>query len=291
MKVEYVWTVEENRERRAEVDAKRRRVAETKYENAPIDRFQEHRRSLVAAQSTLVSNLVHHFDNLTAQQTQELDALRKALPMKLRLKLSGYVDLLRVYFRTGQQFVEGIPQYRDLDLNHRCFLGNRSLTVLVGMHIMNNMNLTNFLPHRNGGFEQFHEVFYGEEAMRRGDQVRLNVKTVLDVDGTLMKLFLAILTFTHLTCDVTSNQLDDSSYSQVVGERQNQFIELIWSYMSYRWENERMVVNLFMKMIAACLQVQILIAEQNFREDTSSVALNELIEKTKSELLISSNDE
>lgn len=283
MKIEYVWTNEENREHREKIESKRRRTM-------TIERFDDKRLSLTSNQSILVSNIIHHFDFANEQQTNELNLLRKSLPLKLRLKLSNYEELLRVYFKTGQYFVDGIPHYRNLETNHRNFLLNRSLTIVVAINAMNSMNLTNFRPHFDKDFQEFHEIFYGQAMIRRTETNRLRVKTILDIDQTLMKLFLTILVFTHLTCDENLNRNDDESYRKSIYERQNEFVELLWSYMFYRFENERTVVNLFTKLISMCLQIQIFIADQMIREENSAVVLNDLIEKTKSKLLITAED-
>jgi len=283
MKIEYVWTNEENREHREKIESKRRRTM-------TIERFHDKRLSLTVNQSTLVSNVIHHFDFINEQQTQELNLLRKSLPLKLRLKLSNYEELLGVYFRTGQHFVDGIPHCRNLETNYRNFLLNRSLTIVVAVNAINSMNLTNFRPYFDKDFKEFHEMFYGQEMIRRTETNRLLVKTVLDIDQALMKLFLTILVFTHLTCDENLNRNEDESYRKTIGERQNEFIELMWSYLFYRFENERTVVNLFTKLISMCLQIQIFIADQTIREENSAVVLNEMIEKTKSKLFISLED-
>lgn len=291
MKLEYVWTEEESLEYRAEVEAKRKRLVECQSKNGPINRFQERRRFLTNDQSTLVSNLVHHFDRLHDEETQALNSLRKSLPLKLRLKISNYEDLLRTYYKTNQSFLESLPLYQNLDVNHRSILSSQYLTVLTCVGTSMSMSLTDFRPHSDKDFGEFHEIYYGKELCHQYEKYRLRVDSILRFDPTLMKLFLAVLAFTPLNCEFFQPIICDSSYIRAITERQHRLLELLWHYMIARFEPERLVIQIFSKMVMYCLELQNFMHRLSEQTAQSTVDIDELIKKTQSELFIDRHDQ
>ena len=279
----------ENAQYREQVERNRRRLVETKYQTALIDQFDTHATSqalLSIDQRTCISNLIHHFDHSVEQETNQMLALQKSIPLKLRLKFSTYESMVRIYYETSRTFFEQIPDYQELNIVHRTGLSGWNRTLLVAMGVFNSTNTTGFRGHKDKEFKQFHELFYGEEILARIDVLCSRLESIVNIDRTIIKLFMALLGFTHLIYDVSISMEGENSYSHLIHDRQQRFLVLFWSYLLYQFPEEHLAARLFSQLIFFSLDVQNFFEEVRVRQAASQNAIDEMIKKMESSITV-----
>lgn len=148
------------------------------------------------------------------------------------------------------------------------------------------MNTTSLRAHIDKDFEKFHELFYGVEILARIEVFRSRLESIVSIDPTIIKLFMATLGFTHLIYDVSSSMEDESAYSHLINDRQHRFLVLFWSYLLYKFPQEHLAVRLFSQLIFFSLGVQNFFRDISVRQTASQSALDEMIKKMEASMIV-----
>jgi len=122
---------------RQRVEDKLRVLVEQKYKRAQLvslDLLNVDRSSLNVTQWCLISNITHSYDALFEKHKQKIVPFRlcdEQKPIKLRLKISNYQQLVATYFTFIVPFLEHIPDYQSLELSDRLRLIHHNMIKLT----------------------------------------------------------------------------------------------------------------------------------------------------------------
>jgi hypothetical protein len=158
---------------------------------------------LTKDQWSFLSNVVHVYDN-TSPLLNILNNLnvQSTYPLKIRMKIvaDNLLNVISSVFRAIGPFVELLPQFSALQINDKNELIERHLRTVGGfggMLILREANVYSSPIYRNS-----FALHYGSELFDEG----LNVADRHEIDGTLVKLFVAALFFS--TCSDVVSQVN-----------------------------------------------------------------------------------
>lgn len=194
----------------------------------------ENDRSLLSNDEwTLLSNLVHTYDNLDViPYTRRFIQCQSALPLKSRLKASAMVDYLKYLYSAFQVYVEQTPYYNFLPANTRKDLivrNSETFGIINSMFIIRETNAMNYPAFRTGA-----DMVYTPA----GVQAFNCFISRLDPNNILVQLMLAILAFAPNSSVVNFDSLSDVNCeydSILIFNVENIFVTMIWKYLLYQY--------------------------------------------------------
>ena len=271
---------------------KNRRLIEQKYKQtqlSTLDLLLADRSSLHSYQWGVISNVTHVYDRLFEEQNQKLDHLRISQgqkPVKIRLKMANYQELVSTYFEFIVPFLEHIPDYQTLDISDRTALIHHNMITLTGIHSHYASSTTGFIPHLDKVYAPLVELMYGNEITVNNERLRQQLDSIFHTDLVLVKLLLVILGFSNYTSCLTSTSPiinDEMNFAKKLFTIQNYYVDILWRYMLFRFRDGNLVVHLYSKIIYNCLHVQKFThqvsEENNLHKDMYENLIEEIEEK------------
>ena len=128
------------------------------------------------------------------------------------------------------------PQFRSLSSDDRSMLAQTTMIYTSALS-------ASFIIHKLGLMDSV--VYFDAVGMISHPSVIPTVQRMacrLDFDMTVMKLFLAVLSFSTTSCTVYSNTPARSfSNSKQILDIQNSYVDLLWRYLVYQHNHEHAV--------------------------------------------------
>jgi len=290
-------TTEEITRSQQRVEDKHRSLVEQKYTRAQLvtlDLLHADRSSLNTNQWSVISNITHIYDRLFDELKQKIHRLHMfdvVKPIKMRLKALNYQQLVVTYFTFIPPFLERIPDYESLKLSDRLTLIHQNMIKLTGIHSHYMASITGFIPYFHKNYAVIMNMIYGSEIVSEYERLRQRMDTIFHADLILIKLVLVIFTFSNVTPylsfatdKISKSMKDEMMFSKELFAVQNDYVDILWRYMLFRFRHEKIVVRLYSNIVYNCLHVQNFsrqVAEQN---DLHKNIFDNLIEKFDTKL-------
>ncbi len=279
---------------RQRVEDKLRVLVEQKYKRAQLvslDLLNADRSSLNATQWCLISNIIHTYDALFEEHKQKIVPFYlcdEQKPIKLRLKISNYQQLVATYFTFIVPFLEHIPDYQSLELSNRLTLIHHNMITLTGINSHYLASTIGFIPYFDKNYSLIMNMIYGNEIVLENENLRQKLDNTFHADIVLVKLTLVIFAFDNVTPSLSSTSQpisesinDQMRSSNILFNIQNKYVDILWRYMLFRFGHEQVVIRLFANIVYNCLHVQNFscrVAEQNNKHKDMYETLIEQIE-------------
>jgi hypothetical protein len=264
-----VSTTNETTRDQQQLEEKRRYLIEQKYKRtqlSTLDLLRADRSSLNTNQWGVISNITNIYDALFEEQRQKIFRLQMnhgQKPVKIRLKIANYQELVSTYFEFIVPFLEHLPDYQSLDLFDRSTLIHHNMITLTGIHSHYIASTTGFIPYFDKNYIPIVEIIYGNEIVFNNERLRQESDAIFHTDFVLVKLLLVILAFSNYTSclsftpSIILKSMDNEMiFAKKLFTIQNQYIDILWRYMLFRFRNEELVIHLYSKIIYHCLHVQ-----------------------------------
>jgi len=264
-----VYTINKTTQNQQRLEEKHRPLIEQKYTRAQFDTLgllHADRSSLNTDQWGVISNIVHIYDTLFEEQRQKIFHLHinhEQKPIKIRLKIANYHELVGTYFEFIGPFLEHFPDYQSLELSDRSTLIHHNMVTLTGIHSHYIASTTGFIPYLDKNYTSIIEIIYGNEIVFNIERLRQRCDAIFHTDLVLVKLVLVILAFSNYTSCLSfpsSNIFKSMNNEMIFAKKlltiQNQYIDILWRYMLFRFRHEELVIYLYSKIIYNCLHVQ-----------------------------------
>jgi hypothetical protein len=214
-------------------------------------------------------------------------------PMKIRFKLSNYKQLMATYLTFIVPFLERIPDYQSLELSDRLILIHHNMVTLTAIQSHHMASITGFISHFDKNYEPIINMIYGSELICGKERLREMMDTIFYADSFLVKHVLAIFAFCNITpCLSFTSQIilksmnEEMMFSKRLFPVQNNYVDVLWRYMLFRFGDEKIVVGLYSNIVYTCLHLQRFarqVAEQN---DLHKNTCDTLVEEAETKLNI-----
>ncbi|CAF0732673.1 unnamed protein product [Adineta steineri] len=265
------------------------KVQHTQYESTiyPLDLLQNDRSLLTTDQWNVLSNIIHAYDN-TSPVSNIIDILtaQSTFPLKIRMKIVAdrFLNVISSVFHSFGEFIRKLPQFSALQTNTKIELIQRhfrtvgefgSIFVLREAKIYSSPIYKNFFNIHYGS--EIHEQF-----LRIADQQEL--------DGTIIKLFIAAIIFSTCTDVVqptnsyhNNNEIYLSSNIKHLMNIQDIYVEIIFKYMLYRYGTRDAILR-FAAIIKNFLDQSLFVINAGEQYQVK----NEIIDKIRSDIIANS---
>ena len=208
----------------------------------PLNLLQNDRSTLSSAQWTLLSNLIHAFDeqNPSSRVLCTLNELA-LLPPKLRFRSSNIYQLIGQFFASVQSMIERSADAHSLPMNARRALTKHNL-VLAGS--MNGIFLSRELDlYSNAIFLHGSSAYYGSGFLK--DCLRHSRRC--DTNGNLMKILISISIYSS-SCSIVQfdHQEDENTMASSIDlvRIQDTYVTTLWQYLLYLYGFAEAVVRI-----------------------------------------------
>jgi hypothetical protein len=240
------------------------------------------------------TNVTNIYDTLFEEHKLKISQFHthaQQQPIKIRLKIVNYQQLVSIYFTFIVPFLERIPDYQSLDLANRLTLVHHNTATLTGIHSHYINSTTKYIPYYDKNYAPVVNMLYKTEIVVETEKLRQKLDAVFHSDTVLVKLFLVIGAFSNVaSCLSPTSQTiiksddDEVMFSKTLLRIQNTYVDVLWRYMLFRFRHEELVARLFTKIVCNCLHVQKFshdIAEEN---DLHKDMCDTLVEEIESKL-------
>jgi hypothetical protein len=106
-------------------------------------------------------------------------------------------------------------------------------------------------------------MHYGHKLIFQIKRLRQRIDTIFHADLILVKLVLAIFAFSNVTpclsftTDMISKSMkDEMMFSKKLFAVQNDYVDILWRYMLFRFRHEKIVVRLYSNIVYNYLLLQ-----------------------------------
>jgi hypothetical protein len=208
-------------------------------------------------------------------------------PSELCFEVNDALETIGTIYSSIQSFVSSTPDFQVLTINEQQSLFERNLHG-IGSFYSNLIYRETGLLDNSKCYQSYIEA-YGWETMN--DSNRLVNRSY--IDSTLFKLMLIIIAFSSncFIVDVHENIQNDSlifGTFRLYGS-QNVYVELLWKYMLYRYGFNG-AVHHFNQLIKHILDMIELAGNVYKNHQIHHDFVDEVVEKTKEQLIISQNE-
>ncbi|CAF3954813.1 unnamed protein product [Rotaria sp. Silwood1] len=187
--------------------------------------------TLTIEQWNLISNLLNCFNEHSGLSKSERYIFEQnKLPLRYRFKSTSIINLYQVLLDNNQSLYINNRDFRSLSIEDRSIILHNTI-----VHIGNLSS--NFILYKIGllnqsGFYDAIESFIPPRVIPFAKRMA----TRLDMDMIIMKLFLAILSFSTFNSTTYSNisPMNFSNHQHLL-DIQNKYIELTWRYLLYKY--------------------------------------------------------
>jgi len=207
--------------------------------------------SLTINQWDLLSNLSHCYDEYSGlSMAERYMHEQNILPLKLRFKIASVINLYHMSLDKNQLLYTNNRDFLSLSPDDRS-------TLLHGTFEYTGALLTTFILHRVRLME--YSAYYDALAIMAPPSIIPTIKRLgnrLDLDTIIVKLFLAILSFSTISYTIYSNTppVILSNIKQIL-HIQDTYAELIWRYLLYKY-NYQQAVKCFSDLIKCIFGAQ-----------------------------------
>lgn len=227
--------------------------------------------TLTVDQWNLLSNLSHCYDDhaglsIGGQYMSE----QSNLPAKLRFKSTSVTQLYRMTLDATQSLYKNNEDFLSLSTDDRSILLDGTLMLTASIS-------SSFIAYKIRLMEN-PSYYDAVEIMSCAlvASITRHLPHQLYFDIIVMKLFLAILSFSTIRCTVyTNNSLGNFSNIQEILRIQNTYTELAWLYLQYKYGHEQ-AVKFFSDFIRCIFSInEILVVTHTvpwFRKAMDSIA-------------------
>ncbi|CAF0823738.1 unnamed protein product [Rotaria sp. Silwood1] len=237
-----------------------------------LNLLQADQSTLTIDQWNLLSNISHCYDEHSGLSIGERFMLEQhVLPIKLRFKKEPIKELIQMSLDKCQSLYINNRDFLSLSIDDRSILLHTTFTYtgnLSGIFIFYKIQLTNY------------PIYYNVIEMLTHPSVIPVVRRIvdrLDFDMIIMKLFLAILSFSTNCNTVYSNTSENLSNIKEILRIQDTYIELTWQYLLYKYNFERAVICLsdFIRCFFAIHEAIVITHDVQWLTDTIASIINQ----------------
>jgi hypothetical protein len=196
---------------------------------------------------------------------------------------------MATYFTFIVSFLEHIPDYRSFEPSDRLILTHHNIDTLIKIYGHYLASMTGYMPYLDKNYAPIVVAIYGSELIFENERLRQRFDDIFHADYFLVKLVLTTLSFSNVTpCLSFTSQIvpksmnEELMFSKRLFQVQNDYVDILWRYMLYRFRNEKVVVHLYSNIVYTCLHLQKFarrITEQNELHKHMYDKLLEQIEK------------
>jgi len=253
----------------------------------PLNLLEQDHSSLRSDQWTLLSNLIHSFDehsvvtNVERFVQQHERENRQTYNFEL---MPTYIDLFRSMMSSIRPLIEANRDFYLLEITNRSTLVRRiveNLSPLVA-------GLTLWLSSPRPSLPLWNavRVMYGEDICVRFQHFVEHFRS----DVELHKISLIIFAFS--TCYASSTCFDsdgDLSNIKEIVAIQNMYAEVIWRYLLYKYTSEQAVIR-FMNLIETFLLVLPIVVEMKSHVQDHVRLMDSLVEQSEIALVLDDDE-
>ncbi|CAF4835342.1 unnamed protein product [Rotaria sp. Silwood1] len=235
-----------------------------------INLLDQDRSLLTTDQWTLLSNLIHSYDEhnaLTVAKDFAKDLNSSHPKLRFKIDANKTVKIITILCQATEPFIQSNHHFASLPQHDRSIILRGTVdnvSCLGAALILRQSQLIT-----NSGFRNGLEITYGTIPY----YLSMNLISSLDQDCDLVKLSLSVLAFCTSSCAIFNNNTslmyltDIQSFLNI----QNMYAEVIWKYLLYRYSFEQSVVhfNQLVQSIIAAVTVRTHL--QNVRNHTDVV--------------------
>ena len=253
-----------------------------------MDLLRADRSTLVSAEWTLLSNIVHAHDRFSAIPfiRQQVDRVRLS-PEFVPYETSNVLESVLLLYNSTKAFVTSTPDFRILTVTEQSSLLDRNLHGV--------MALTSIIFMRTAGIFETRRCLDGFGTVYGSPMIvhAQRIERDLDFDLTMLKVLLVILTFSS-NCFVFDPQTATGKDSFLHGTfrlfgSQSVYVELLWKFMIYRYGYQDAVLR-FSKLILLFLDIMKHCGEIHTTNDAHIHVVEGAIDQMKHALVIQQND-
>ena len=205
---------------------------------------------LTTDQWNLLSNLTHCYDEHNGYSYAERFIVEQnTLPIKVRFKSAPVAAFLTSTLNRAQTLFEKNQDFLDLCSHDRSVLLRTTATHVASLSVHIILTRAQLMDHP--AFLKSHEILLGPTTTTLGKRMYRQV----DCDTVVMKLILAILSFSTTTYSVYNNiSAVNLRNMKSVLKVQDTYTELLWRYLHYRYD-EAQAVTRFLSFVRCILSV------------------------------------
>jgi hypothetical protein len=222
-----------------------------------LNLLQSDQSTLTVDQWNLISKLLHCYDeNIGFSRCEHYIREQNNLPLKLRFKCSSMIEFMQLSVSDAQLLYQHNGDFLSLSTNDRSILLQNTFSH-VGSLAMN------LAVYKVGlaDYPIYYDVIESISHWRGAAHVCRRFERLVNFDVTIVKLFLAILSFSTMSYTNYSNTppVNLSNIKQIL-RIQNEYIELAWRYLLYKY-NYEWAVKSFSLFIGVIFTIQEAISE------------------------------
>lgn len=203
--------------------------------------LQRERSLLTNDQWTLISNIIHLYDDLhPIEQIRQSIEQMAYLPAKLRLKPVGIALIVNRFYANIQPFIQRCPDFIGLPSSVGQALIRRNISLVGGCNTLllcRELALSEFSFIKSASF-----LLYGDEVIFRS----LQQVDQVDSNGNLVKILMMILFFSSNTSAIKFDPayISQSFSSSTAGIGiQDLYVTIFWKYLLYLYGFDHAVLR------------------------------------------------
>ena len=184
-----------------------------------------------------LSNIIHCYDEYRSLcfAHQFFDDQQK-LPFKRRFRMGTIEEMMQIFASNVQYFYTKNVDFLSLSSSNRSILLRRTMVSVASLSCCFLAYTSQLLS--NTIFSQKMESTYGEVSSHYG----LLTAQRLDRDIISVKLIMALMIFSTFDCSTSSSKNNYLEETTTILKIQDQYIELTWRYLLYRYDHQRAVL-------------------------------------------------
>ncbi len=246
------------------------------------------RSSLSRSDWTLISNVVHAFDNfIPIKETQQTIESLSGLSSSISLDVSNILSMFTTFYTSTESFIGSSADFQVLTVAEKSSLYQRNLHGVLHL-------CATFIFRLCGMFDSSKNdkiilSIYGYDIFQKTKRIALQ----LDYDLTIIKLILFIFAFSSncYMIDENENMLDDKllfGTFRLFGS-QNVYVEVLWKYMIHRYDYYD-ASSRFAKLIKHILDLLKMSEHVHPNNEVHQHFIDEITELTEQSLIINDNE-
>ena len=194
--------------------------------------------TLTVDQWNLLSNLCHCYDDYAGLSIgEQYMSQQNSLPPRLRFKSASVIQLYQMTLDAGQSLYKNNRDFLSLSADDRSILLH-STSPYTGS-VSSNFIVCQIRLVESPTYYDTLEMITSETIV---SMMKRLLPTRMNFDVIVVKLFLAILSFSTIGCSIYSNNSSGNlSNIQEVLRIQDRYIELTWRYLLYKCDYEQAV--------------------------------------------------
>ncbi len=239
--------------------------------------------TLTVDQWNLISNLSHCYDEHTGfSRCERYIREQNNLPLKLRFKCSSMIELFQLLIGDCQLLYQHNGDFLSLPANDRSILLQNTSSYAGTLS-------SNFVLYKVGltDYPIYYDAIEIIIRSREGADAARCLRILLDFDITIMKLFLAILSFSTISYTNYSNTspVNFSNMKQIL-RIQDEYIELAWRYLLHKY-NYEWAVKCFSNFIRAIFAVNVaIVIAQEFQIQWATETFDSFVQQIEQTLTL-----